>query len=87
MVVAHAGRYAPRMIRPEQSKAARALLGWNQEQLAARANIGSATVQNFESGKSRPNAGTLRLIKETLEAAGIRFVDNGEYGVLRRDAD
>ena len=74
------------MIRPEQSKAARALVGWNQRELAARADISKATLQNFEAGKSRPNPGTVRLIKETLEAAGIRFVNDTEYGVLRRGA-
>src|SRR5207248_3555603 len=38
------------LLSPEQSRAARAWLGWSQSELAKRANLSIGTVQNFESG-------------------------------------
>jgi len=73
------------MIRPEQSRAARALLGWTQQELADAADIGIVTVQSFESGKTRPHKGTLRLLRETFERHGITFITEGGVGVMLTD--
>lgn len=64
------------MILSEQIKAARALLGWDQMELADRAQIGSATVKRIEA---RPGivSGTMDTavrLKGALEAAGIEFI-------------
>jgi len=73
------------MIRPEHSRAARGLLNWTQHDLAAHADVGIATVQNFESGKTRPHKGTLRLLRETFERHGITFITEGGVGVMLTD--
>ena len=68
------------MLYSEQIRAARALLGWRQEQLAQAAGIGLATVQRIEQspGMVRGNFSTVVKIQQALEQAGIRFIDNDE---------
>lgn len=63
------------MITPEQCRAARALLGWTQEDLATAANIGVVTIGQFEMKRVTPRHGTLVVIRHTLETAGIEFID------------
>jgi transcriptional regulator with XRE-family HTH domain len=66
-------------ITPAQSRAARGLLGWSQQELAGRAAVGVVTVYQLESGKSAPRRATLTVIRQALEAAGVIFIDaNGE---------
>ena len=77
------------MISPEQCRAARSWLGWNQQELAERAKISLSTVRDFELGKRRPITNNLDAMQEALEAGGIRllFTDEGEAaGILARDA-
>jgi transcriptional regulator with XRE-family HTH domain len=62
---------------PPQSKAARALLGWNQKELAAKANVAVSTVADFERGKRVPVLDSLDAIRTTLEANGISFLAGG----------
>jgi transcriptional regulator with XRE-family HTH domain len=61
---------------------ARAALEWSVRDLARRAHVGSTTVIRFEGGKPA-NASTLTLIKQTFEAVGVRFTEDG--GVLPPD--
>src|SRR4051812_40275972 len=62
-----------------QSRAARALLDWTQQQLADVSQVGNATIRNFESGKASPQASTLAALQRALETAGVIFVEeNGE---------
>jgi transcriptional regulator with XRE-family HTH domain len=66
-------------VTPAQSRAARGLLGWSQQDLADKAAVGIATVYQLESGKSAPRRATLTVIRLALEAAGVIFIDaNGE---------
>jgi transcriptional regulator with XRE-family HTH domain len=74
------------MMTPPQSRAARALLGWSQEQLAAAAHVSSNTVRNFESGKSIPMYNTLAGIQRALEDAGVEFTNGDEPGVKLKKA-
>lgn len=69
--------YLLEMISPAQCRAARALLKWTQQELAESAEIGNATIRNFESGKSTLQSATLRVLAQTLQAAGVTFLDNG----------
>lgn len=73
-----------------QSRAARSLLGWSQQDLARRANVAAQTVANFEQGTRVPYERTLRDLRETLEAHGVMFIPpDHEHGpgVRLRDPD
>ena len=64
------------IITREQTKAARTWLGWNQSQLAVRANVSLSTITDYESGKRRPIPNTMKAIKAALEEAGIEFTED-----------
>ena len=68
------------MISPNQCKAARALLGWTQEQLAITAGIGISTVREFELGQRKPIARNRQAILDAFSAAGIEFIDENGGG-------
>lgn len=74
------------MIAPAQCRAARALLGWHQTTLAERSGVSTVTIQNFEGGKSDPYPGTMVLLEQAFDAAGVEFIpeDNGGAGVRLR---
>ncbi|MBB2789233.1 UNVERIFIED_ORG: transcriptional regulator with XRE-family HTH domain [Rhizobium esperanzae] len=55
-------------------RAARALLGWSQEQLAARCDITAKSLSDIESGKRRPTARTSAKIRKVLEDANVQFI-------------
>ena len=63
------------MLYAAQLRAGRALLGWRQEDLAAKAGVGLATVQRVERshGIVGGNAKTIWKLQTTLEAAGVQF--------------
>ncbi|MBN9031642.1 MAG: transcriptional regulator [Rhizobiales bacterium 63-7] len=66
-------------ILPEQCRAARAILGLSQDQLAEASKVAKATIANFELGKRMPYERTLQDIREALEAAGAVFLENGVH--------
>jgi transcriptional regulator with XRE-family HTH domain len=68
------------MVTPEQSRAARGLLGWNQQDLAAKAGIGVVTVHQLEAGTSQPRRATLEVIRRAFETAGVEFIDENGGG-------
>jgi len=53
--------------------------------LAHRADVGLATVRNFEASKTTPHTDTLRLLRETSERQGITFITEGGVGVAPKD--
>ena len=66
----------------EQIKMARAALGWSVRELADVSSVGVRTIHRIEAQVGIPTAtnANLKLIRETLEAAGIEFIgvpDNG----------
>ncbi len=64
------------MLHPAQIRAARALLGWRQGDLARAANIGVATVRRIEILEGPAgNVTTLIRIQYAFEKAGILFLD------------
>ena len=63
---------------PAQCRAARALVGIQQMQLAAAAHVARKTLADFEGGKTTPNHRTMAAIRATLEAAGVVFEAAGE---------
>jgi transcriptional regulator with XRE-family HTH domain len=74
------------MLQTSQIRAARALLGWRQDELAEAAKIGLATIARIEQGEGTVAAhvSTVVKIQSALEAKGITFIDDGEngYGVV-----
>jgi transcriptional regulator with XRE-family HTH domain len=64
---------------PEQCCAARALLGWSQDELAQVSQVHKSTIMLFELGKRPPYARSLDDLRDALEAAGVIFVEeNGD---------
>lgn len=63
---------------PDQCRAARALIKWNQQRLADAAGIGIATLTLFESGASAPRPATLEVLQRALGEAGVVFLYDGE---------
>jgi transcriptional regulator with XRE-family HTH domain len=63
---------------PEQCRAARALLGWSQADLAEKAKVAKQTLVDFERGARTPYDRTLEAIKAAIEKAGVEFIaENG----------
>lgn len=66
-------------ITPPQVRAARGLLGWSQDHLAAISGVPKRTVVRLEVGEGSPQRRTVDAIRSALEAAGVIFVpENGE---------
>lgn len=65
-----------------QIKAARALLGWSQEELAAWATVSLPTVKRLEAedGLLGGRSETADKIRGALEIAGIEFIDENGGG-------
>lgn len=70
------------MLRAAQIRAARALLDWRQDDLAREAEVGIATIRRIEiiRGPVTGNVSTQLRIRETLERAGIQFIDADNAG-------
>lgn len=63
------------MITIKQIKAARALLGWKQSDLAKRSGFSLPAINNIEREISDPKTGTLEIIQQSFEENGIEFKD------------
>jgi len=73
------------MITVEQIRAARAMLNIGQRELAQKAGISRATLNNIERLAQRdPKASTLRAIQVALESDGIEFFteSQGRQGIM-----
>lgn len=64
-------------IRPEQVRAARSLLSWSQQDLAAKAGVAISTLADFERGQRSPVPNNALAIRKALEVAGIVFTETG----------
>jgi predicted transcriptional regulator len=74
------------LITGRQLKAARALVGWEQTDLAAKARVAISTVRRMESfdGPVGARTSTLDQVQEALEREGIEFLNSGGPGVRLR---
>ena len=61
-----------------QCRAGRALIEWTQERLAEESGLAVATIENFETGRSRPHEANRMKIRAALESGGVIFVEHGE---------
>jgi transcriptional regulator with XRE-family HTH domain len=67
-----------------QLKAARALIGLDQGDVAQRAGVNVNTIRSMEASGSAPIAGrsaNVQRVQQVLEAAGIEFLSHGRPGV------
>jgi transcriptional regulator with XRE-family HTH domain len=63
---------------PEQSKAARVMVGWGVRDLAKAAKVSSNTVSRLERGAQELQEETIAKLRTALEKAGIIFIaENG----------
>lgn len=66
-------------ITPAQSRAARALLGWSQDDLERRSGVAKKTIADFERGARNPHARNRDGLRSALESGGVVFIaENGE---------
>ena len=68
------------MITPRQVRAARALLGWSQQQLADAAIVSLNAVARLERGEADSRSSTLTAVEKALTQAGIEFLSGGGRG-------
>jgi transcriptional regulator with XRE-family HTH domain len=74
------------MLHAAQLRAARALLGWRQDDLSQASGVGLATIQRLEQGEGlvKANVATVVRLQEALGQAGLRLLpadDAGGIGV------
>jgi predicted transcriptional regulator len=70
------------MVSVRQVKAARALLGWSQDDLAKESGVSKPTVARLETtdGKLGGYADTRNKLVTALESAGVIFVEENGAG-------
>ena len=69
----------------EQIRAARALLGWNQHDLADKAGLSQTGIARIENGTNQPNSKTLEKIGNAFDEADIEFL--AETGLRKRTGE
>lgn len=62
-----------------QSRAARVLLGWSQEDLAERARINVSSVKRLEAGSSAVTRVVESAVAAVFSEAGVTFLGEGEH--------
>ncbi len=70
-----------------QLRAARSLIGMDQNVLADRAKLNVNTIRSMEAGGPASIAGraaNVQAVQRALEAAGVEFLNHGQPGVRLR---
>jgi transcriptional regulator with XRE-family HTH domain len=75
-----------------QLRAARALIGWSQPELAEHSGVGIATIRRMEGARGLPKttAENVWKVQRALEDAGIIFINDNDEGPgvrLRKSRD
>lgn len=69
----------------EQIRAARALIGWSQGDLADHADLSQTGIARIENGTNKPNSQTLAKIKAAFDRADVEFIRDS--GVKKRTGE
>jgi len=65
------------MMTPEQCKAARAMLRWDQRALAEAAGVTVTVITNFETGLRRSQRNSMLALEAAFTKAGVMFTNGG----------
>ncbi|PWK77030.1 helix-turn-helix transcriptional regulator [Aminobacter sp. AP02] len=65
---------------PEQCRAARGLLNWTQEQLAALAGVSRSTIKDFECHRHALHRTTESLLVDALTQGGVLLLSSDHEG-------
>ena len=70
------------MLTCDQIRMSRAALGWSISKLSEKSSVSVSTIKRVESheGFKKATEANLRLIQETLRAAGIEFIGDAGDG-------
>lgn len=71
-------QYPATMITPAQIRAARALIGWKQSDLATASGVSEISIKNIERGATDPRSSTLAALQDAFTKAGVVFLDPGD---------
>jgi transcriptional regulator with XRE-family HTH domain len=76
------------MMRPDQCRAARSLLGWSQEDLEEHSGVAKRTIADFEREARVPHQTTLDALASTFDLHGVELIpeNGGGAGVRHRRA-
>jgi transcriptional regulator with XRE-family HTH domain len=66
------------MITGGQIRAARALTGWKQSELAEQSGVSEISIKNIERGATDPRASTLQALQTAFDRAGVVFLEPGD---------
>ncbi len=66
------------MITARQIRAARALLGWSQQQLADKAIVSLNAVTRLERAEVDPRLSTVTAVEKAITKAGVEFISPDE---------
>ena len=66
------------VLRPEQSRMARAALNWSLEEAAEAAGVSRRTVLRFERDHRDITPELIQAIRGAFEAAGVRFITEAD---------
>lgn len=69
----------------DQIRAARALIGWSQGDLAAHSDLSQTGIARIENGTNHPNSTTIEKIKAAFDKADVQFI--GNTGVKKRSGE
>ncbi len=69
----------------DQIRAARALIGWSQGDLADKSGLSQTGIARIENGTNHPNSTTIEKITTAFDAADVEFI--GENGVKKRSGE
>jgi transcriptional regulator with XRE-family HTH domain len=70
----------------EQCRAARAILGITQPELAKLARVSENTLREFEGGKRTPIRGSVQKLRAALVVSGIEFLSDADGFGVRKNA-
>ena len=67
-----------KMITRAQIRAARALVGWTQADLAQASRVSQVAIKNLERGSTDPRLSTIGSIETAFDQVGVMFLDAGD---------